>query len=386
MNSELLVIELFYFSKKKTINVKEYIEKNSSSLKEEYLNFCANLENIKLKKKKLYRLFEIENNHNLWEMSLIKEKSNLKSDSIYKIIIFLAIKKMINENKVSKINFYNIPIEENIIKPFMQSKKIIYNYNHTKFKNEKIKLSLSNIFLFRSIYYFYLLLVKLFIELRKNKFKDKNSNFLIFSYFAHIKNKKNGKIIFNQFGNLNILLEKDYELDTQYIFVPNKINLTSNSLKEHYSLINTNLNFYNKLKIILKFFHYSFKFFLLKKLIISKLRNSNFFLFTLLSKDYDSSFSGATFIQNLIWIQVFENYLSKTKKKKCGIFLLENQPWEKAMITSWKNYNHGKIFGYTPTSINYWHLYNFDYSKKRYATPTKVLVSSNEGFKLLKKQ
>ena len=105
-----------------------------------------------------------------------------------------------------------------------------------------------------------------------------------------------------------------------------------------------------------------------------------------MSKDYESSFCGPVLIDNLIWITVFENYLSKTKKKECGIFLLENQAWEKAMITSWKNYKHGEIIGYTPTSINYWHLYNFDCSTKNYTSPSKVLVSSDEGFKLLKNQ
>jgi surface carbohydrate biosynthesis protein (TIGR04326 family) len=116
------------------------------------------------------------------------------------------------------------------------------------------------------------------------------------------------------------------------------------------------------------------------------LRNVEFYIFSILSKDYDSSFLGPTFIENLIWIEVFENYLSKTKKKKFGIFLLENQAWEKAMITSWKNYNHGEIIGYTPTSINFWHLYNFDNANRNYASPSKVFVSSNNGFELLKSQ
>jgi surface carbohydrate biosynthesis protein (TIGR04326 family) len=56
------------------------------------------------------------------------------------------------------------------------------------------------------------------------------------------------------------------------------------------------------------------------------------------------------------------------------------------MITAWKNYGHGDIIGYTPTSINYWHMYNFDNTKKNYSSPTKIFVSSKEGYKLLKKQ
>jgi len=388
MDSNKIEIEILYLSKKKKIDIKSYIEKNSFHLKNEFLKYCKNLENIKLRHKSLYKLFEIQNNHNLWEMSLIKEKSNLKSDNIYKVIIFLAIKKIMDDNKIKKIIFYNIPINENIIGPFIdnQNKKIIYEYQNTALKNKNIRSFLGNIFLVRVIYYFFILINKLFLELRGNKFKDKDSNFLILNYFAHFKSKKKGKITFNQFGNLKKLLYKKYSVDSQYIFVPSKKNLAINSITNDYSILNSNLNFYNKILIILKFIFYSFKFFFIKKFIFLKLSNFEKTFLSILSKDYDSSFSGSTFIENLIWIEVFENYLSKTKKKKCGIFLLENQAWEKAMITSWKNYNHGKIIGYTPTSVNYWHLYNFDYSSKKYASPSEVFVSSNEGYKLLKNQ
>ena len=382
-------IIIYYKSKKKLIDIKNYIENNSDILKNKYLDFCKKIENIKLTNRSLYGHFEIANNHNLWEMSLIKEKSNLKSDSIYKVIIFLAIEKIISENKINKIIFSNILIKEKVLDYFFKNKKIIYEHVNTLDVVRTPKSFLKNFFLVRLIFYFIFLLRKIFIELKSNNFIDSNSNFTVFSYFAHFK-KITNNLSFSQFGDLNNMLKSKYALDSQYIFVPNKNNKSINSLpsiiKKNYSFLNGNLNFYNKLSIICKFFFYSFKFFFIKKIIISKLNNIHFCLFSLLSKDYESSFCGPVLIDNLIWISVFENYLSKTKRKECGIFLLENQAWEKAMITSWKNYKHGEIIGYTPTSINYWHLYNFDCSTKNYTSPSKVLVSSDEGFKLLKNQ
>ena len=382
-------IIIYYKSKKKLIDIKNYIENNSDILKNKYLDFCKKIENIKLTNRSLYGHFEIANNHNLWEMSLIKEKSNLKSDSIYKVIIFLAIEKIISENKINKIIFSNILIKEKVLDYFFKNKKIIYEHVNTLDVVRTPKSFLKNFFLVRLIFYFIFLLRKIFIELKSNNFIDSNSNFTVFSYFAHFK-KITNNLSFSQFGDLNNMLKSKYALDSQYIFVPNKNNKSINSLpsiiKKNYSFLNGNLNFYNKLSIIYKFFFYSFKFFFIKKIIISKLNNVHFCLFSLLSKDYEYSFCGPVLIDNLIWISVFENYLSKTKRKECGIFLLENQAWEKAMITSWKNYKHGEIIGYTPTSINYWHLYNFDCSTKNYTSPSKVLVSSDEGFKLLKNQ
>ena len=388
MNSNKLGVELVYHSKNLKIDIKDYIEKHSDFLKNEFLKFCKNLEYKRLNNKFFYKLFETQKNHNLWEMSLIKEKSNLKSDNIFKAILFLAIKKIISENNLKKIIFYNIPIEEKIIRSYLdnRNKTIIYEFINVKEKKKTIKSFLSNFFLIRFVYYFLTLIIKLFIKLKKNEFIDKDSNFVIFSYFAHFKNKKNNKIVFNQYGNLQKALEKKFKLDNQYIFVPNKNNLKIDALQNKYSIINANLKFKNKIFIMYNFLFYSFKFFFIKKFIFIKLKDCELSLFHIFSEDYDLSFNGSIFIENLIWIEVFENYLSKTSKKKIGIFLLENQAWEKAMITSWKNYNHGKIIGYTPTSINYWHLYNFDISKKKYSSPSKILVSSVEGYKLLKKQ
>ena len=112
MSSNKLVIELVNDPKNFKIELKEYIENNSKSLKNEFLKFCKNLENKKINNQDLRKLFEIQNNHNLWEMSLLKEKSNLKSKNFFKAIVFLAIKKIINENSFKKIIFKNIPIEE----------------------------------------------------------------------------------------------------------------------------------------------------------------------------------------------------------------------------------------------------------------------------------
>ena len=326
MNSNILAIEITYNKKNIKIDLKEYIEKNSNFLKNELLNFCKILENKKLNNKKLYKLFEIEKNHNLWEMSLIKEKSNLKSENIYKSVIFLAIKKIISENKVKKIFFYNIPIEEKIIRSFFKNKnknkKIIIKFINKEIEKKSIKSLIGKFFLFRFIYSFFNLIFRLFLELKKNKFVDKESNFIIFSYFAHFNNKNN-KTIFNQFGKLTNILEKKFKLDNQYIFVPNKNNLTINSLQTQHSILNANLNLKNKLIIIKNFFIYSLKFFFIKKLILLNLKEYELSLFHIFSKDYDLSFNGSSLAENLIWIEVFENYLSKTSKKKLVYFCLK---------------------------------------------------------------
>ena len=87
--------------------IKDFIEENSDFLKNEYLSYIASLEEKHFFKKKLYEYFDISKGHNLWEMSLIKEKSFLKSDSIHDSIIFLSLIKIINNYKPQKITLIN---------------------------------------------------------------------------------------------------------------------------------------------------------------------------------------------------------------------------------------------------------------------------------------
>ena len=389
LNNQFPEILTCSLNKNKKINIKDYIEKNSDYLKKEYLDFCANLENIKLNNNSLYSYYAAKNNHNFWEMSLIKEKSIIKSKKIYDVIVFLAIKKIIHDDKPDKIILYNFTVIDEVINFFKNCNVELTLANHKYNRRFQIRIFLKKFFLFNNFFYLYVLINKLFSGVKKKSFKDTENNFVIFGYFAHYFFKKK-KLIFNQFGDLGELLNKKFNLDYQYIFVPSKNNSTINSLpifiKNHYSFLNANINFLDKIFIIFNFFFYSFKFFYAKKKISLKLKNSDNCIFLILSEDYDSSFFGNVFLENLIWINIFENYLKKTKKKKYGIFLLENQAWEKAMITAWKNYGHGDIIGYTPTSVNYWHMYNFDNSNKNYSSPTKIFISSNEGYKLLKSQ
>jgi surface carbohydrate biosynthesis protein (TIGR04326 family) len=382
-------IQIHYNNKKKNINIKEYIEINSNLLKKKYLDFCYRIENIKLDKINLYNYFSIEKNHNLWEMSLIKEKSNFKSNKIYDVIIFLAIKKITIDYKVDKIILYNFVVGNEVLKFFKNHNvELVFSTNNYN-KSFKFRSALKNIFLFYFFYHLFVLIKKIFIELKYNFFKDSNSNFLIFPYFAHFNHKKN-YVNFNQFGKLGEIIKKKFIIDYQYLFVPGHNNKTLSDLpsffKNNYSFLNGNINFINKIVMMRNFCNYSFKFFFLKKKITSNLNKIDNCIFNIISNDYDASFCGYILIENLIWINVFENYLSKTSKKKYGIFLLENQAWEKALITAWKNYEHGDIIGYTPTSVNYWHMYNFDNSNNNYSSPTKIFISSNEGYKLLKSQ
>ena len=126
------------------------------------------------------------------------------------------------------------------------------------------------------------------------------------------------------------------------------------------NFINNNINFehYHKVKKDFKKFKLKTSYSEIDNLFK---KNKKYKFFYKINKElFVSSFAGYTLLQNLLWANVFDDLLSNSPKHDYGIFLYENQPWEKALITSWKKFKHGNLIGYSHTTINYWHLNYFN--------------------------
>ena len=87
------------------IDLFEYIDKNSKFLKEQYLNIIFDLSNLTLNNQPLKNQLYFQD-YSLWEMSLIQEKNIYKNRCIFKTIKYLALKKIIKENKNKNIKFF----------------------------------------------------------------------------------------------------------------------------------------------------------------------------------------------------------------------------------------------------------------------------------------
>ena len=74
------------------------------------------------------------------------------------------------------------------------------------------------------------------------------------------------------------------------------------------------------------------------------------------------------------------NLFSKISKQNNAFYLYENQGWEKALVTSWKKYNHGNLVGSINSTIRFWDLRYFQ-SKKLSDSLKKILISPNNSEK-----
>lgn len=360
------------FVKKNNISneiiLKDYVEKNASTLKKQYLDLVTNLSTLEINKKKLEEYYIYKKNHSLWEMSLLKEKNPFKSPKIFTVIKFLACRQILNKYKNYKIDFclFDYELQKNLKE--LNIKNIIFLN-----KIKKNSLYLKWLINFGKIFKF-IIENKLNIKRSFSHYKDKEV--LILSYFAHY-NEEDNKFIFLTWSGIKKVFKK---ISWVQIFVKsekykNRKQLLKKKLDNNHEL-NFLFDFIN-LKILIIVIYNFFKYFFRYKFInknIEKTKNINLrSLINIQKNDFYESLTGFHLFLNLVWIHTFEYFLSKIEKKKICIYAFENQNWEKAFITAWRNNKHGKIIAYVPTTINFWHL-NYYNSIKELRKKNKIFA------------
>ena len=373
------------------IDLFEYIDKNSKFLKEQYLNIIFDLSNLTLNNQPLKNQLYFQD-HSLWEMSLIQEKNIYKNRYIFKTIKYLALKKIIKENKNKNIEIFFLENDlANYLEKEFKTAKIIFKNKFDSFKVRIIQIIKRKIW-FQFLFFTYYFLKNCTFRKLDNKVFSKKK-FFIFSYFTHYdKERFNDKNFYpKQWSSLwdNIIDNSNFF----QIFLPNKkfkfFFQLENFLKKKKFKNLKNENFIN----YFIFYKYFFKVFKDLKLyrskniylsIVEKIKDNKDlkYFFEINEELFISSFAGYTLLQNLLWINIFENLFKKLPKHDYGLYIFENQPWEKAFVRCWQKYNQGKLIGYCHTTINFWHLNYFnieDYNRlddfKKFS-PDFIAVSS----------
>ncbi len=352
------------------INLIKYIDDNSNKIKIKYLDIINRLDREKFKNQTLRDHFSFKKDYNLWEMSSVIEKSTLKENGIKNLLKYIALQEISNNKEVKEITLFNF---EKKFKKIFNNKKIVI------LENFDFKKKISNYFSKLSILIIIKYLIFLFRNfsfLRKKYLFQKNS-ILFLSYYAHLDSSEKhtawGNLYQKYSSNNNFL----------YFFLPSKKNFFFKN-KNHLFINNF---FYLKdfFYVIKKFNFYRKKFQQLENEIFYKKKTDelNEVLF-ILKDDIQHSLRGFLLLQNLTWIVLFDRMLKEIPFQKKGIYIYENQPWERAFISAWKKFNHGKLYGFVTATIHFWLLNYTDTNHELASRPNYVICSSNFTKQFLK--
>jgi len=391
MKNDAEIIEVIYGSgKKNSYDLKNFFEENSEEIKNEIILFVSKIKELRINYTTLKKLFSFDKNFSLWDLSLVNEKNVYKSDCILNLTKFISIRKILKKKRCSKLILKNFDKKFiNIFKKTSLSRlynfEIIDEIDH----NQTFKDSLLNIVnnsTILSFFYFIYYSFKNFSFKKINKF-GKNYKHIIINYFTQFNSKKLNQSKFepNQWPNF---LNKKKNLFWLNIFLPSKKFKTIHSINSYLRIKKVkNVDFINNyfslkifLRVIKTFIISNYKYNIyLKKNSFFKTKN-DYYLF--LDQEIKKSFCCFHLLQNLSYHflikSIFKNGVNKENKL---FYLFENQPWERSLNFISNENKIDKIYGYSHTTINYWHLNYFhtkseNFNFKENHLPKKILCHS----------
>jgi surface carbohydrate biosynthesis protein (TIGR04326 family) len=385
----IILLNSYYENdKKKIYSIYSLLEKKKNYFRAKLLKELSNIGKIKYKKKKIENYFNIDN-FNFWEFSVFRELISYGNSNSIFLLKVIVLDNFLKNKKIQILNYSSDRLFENIIKQYCLKKNylLISKNKNKKYLDNKLSNYLPNFVKF-IIYFIY---IKIF-HLRLSRPKQTNASIAFFDIFTHIDFKllKKKKFKTGYWENLPSLLKNfSLNIDWHHLFYrQNETKFPKNAVA-YSNRISSETNNHKIIDIV------TFKdlFFIFKKycqlykktsqidIFLKKYyENKNINIYNIFKSDYLNFLTGWRSIKNILYFRCLDNALNKKKKYKLGIYIYENQNWEKILNYFWNKYNHKNLFAIPHNEIRYWDLRYFDlyptsfYEKK--LKPKNFLINS----------
>jgi surface carbohydrate biosynthesis protein (TIGR04326 family) len=360
------------------------IEANDNYYKNKYLQWIYKFGQFNIKGKKLIDHLTFNDSLSYWWMTIFVEKNPWKQNTINDAIRLLALENILKINKPSTLKLVSdnnkLRTSIKIICKKLGVKLICEKSNFKKTQSysfyKKVYNFLPNFIRALLILFHYLKSRWNFRKSTKKELFSENAVFFC-SYFFNLNQQKveKGEYCSAYWGNIIDLLNKNglksnwlqhyipyYDIPNAKIAIKksNQINLNKNTQGVHFFL-EENLSYKIIILVFRKYLFLFKKFLLLKKIRSAFTPDDSFVDFwPIMKDDWSETLIGPSAVFNLFNIELFDKLLAGASNQKKGIFLYENQSWEKAFIHSWRKYNHGKIIAVAHSTVRYWDLRYFD--------------------------
>jgi len=372
------------YSNESNLNtVPQYLEENSDQLRSIFLAFIHELGELNIKGKRLIDHMEIDKDFSYWWMTLVAEKSYLKSPRIFDCLRLLALDKQVNDINPSTLRLVSGDRTlADAVKKCAKSKGIHFQWDKVIKSNHGNSL--------KSLYQRLPAILKAFVyfirhiinrwSLKKsqtNKWFSGENSIFFFSYFVHLNAQscEKGKFYSHQWEILpNKLYREGKRLNFIHHFlyspdVPDtktgmrwvtKFNQESESQGLH-SFLDSWLSISVFWNAMIKYFRLSIKIkFLTPKMKKSLKQVSYQWLWPLLEKDWIDSIYGGTAIQNFLFMELCNSAIASFPTQPLGLYLLEGHAWERVFVHCWRKYGHGRLIGISHSTVAFWYLMYFN--------------------------
>ena len=93
-------------------------------------------------------------------------------------------------------------------------------------------------------------------------------------------------------------------------------------------------------------------------------------LWPVMRDDWHRSLRGSAAMENLLWVGLFDQAFREIPHQERGVYLNENQGWERAFVQAWRTHGHGRLIAVAHATVRFWDL--------RYFTDVRTLTSEGD--------
>ena len=363
-------------------SVPRYLEDHASRIRQKYLAFVHDLGERRIAGKRLVDHLDLGDGFSLWWMTRLAEKSPLKSPKIYDCLRLIALEEILVKERSSHLTLItaNKTLAQSI-RRLCRNRRIGFSCRLKGGSNRRWSLrglyealpsSVQGLLSLRHVVARWPLR-----KLRKPRWFSGESAIFICSYFIHLDTIlcEKGQFHSRQWEGLpKALCKSGKSINWVQLFLPSAE--VPNAMKGlswlqrfnddaptqgWHAFLECYLTYRSLLGVLKKWLRLN--------RVSWRLRNiqSNFYpdgslvwLWPILRDDWRSSLIGPVAISNCLSIELFDAALADMPRQRLGLYLWENQGWEKALLRAWRKNGHGEIIGIQHSTVPFWHLYSFD--------------------------
>ncbi len=361
-----------------------YVERHAVRLRGKYLTWIYDLGQSEIRGKRLTEHLALEEGFSYWWMTLLAEQSPWKSPSIMSAIRLFALEEIILDTKPTLVRLVsadaalaaivgglciNLQVQYAHIRPTAERR----NRPTLQGAYRRLPFTLQGLISFARLLY----LRRPLRRAGRQRWLGGGRAVFLCSYFLHfdLRLAARGEFKSQFWGELPDLLQRSgYGINWlhQYVYsrsVPNpraaddtvrQFNERS-AAPAYHSFVDA----YQSWRLLARALRRWTKLYRanqrLGRAIVQAFRpaGSHFSLWPLMRADWYASIIGPAALTNCLAIDLFDAVLRDLPHQSVGLFLCENQAWERALVHAWKKYSHGRLIAVQHSTVRFWDLRYF---------------------------
>jgi surface carbohydrate biosynthesis protein (TIGR04326 family) len=373
----------------KVISIPVYVEQNAVNTRDRFLKWTFDLGERKFGSKCLIDLLSIDRDFSYWWMSPFIE-THPYNFPIKNTIFLFALDEILKNIEPKSI------ILKTDQKWLIQTVMDFCNLNGIKFENQKsISLddsknesanSAPNRILFNALRSIarHIIRIRKYKESPNSGWISDSKSILLSGYFVNFNETEAEKGIFKSayWGDLpemltqtgysiNWLHHNSYSSSTDSLKLVNNFNEESAG-KSFHTFAEGNFSFLVVLRVLIKWIRLNFLSFQTRNMEENfQISPSGLSAWPLFKDLWEDWIRGPQSIANLFVLETFKNSLKVAPNQNLGLFISENNAFERAFAYAWKRNGHGLLVGVQHSTIRFWDL--------RYFNDQRILVDKRSN-------